>query len=166
MNNAMMNPFANVFAQNPFTTAQNPFTMWQGMMEQATKNFTTACGMPVPTAKATAEPFAFSPLMQGNPVAMFQQMMEFWQQFMPAAAKAAMPAPNGAAEPAGAWPFMGAFTGPFGQAGAANNGLSPKVTMMTVELGDMTPYMKQASEFVSQWQNMWLQNASGQWGMK
>lgn len=165
MNNAM-NPFANVFAQNPFmgmtNGAQNPFSMWQGMVEQATRNFTTACGMPMPTAKATTEPFAFSPLMQGNPMAMFQQAMEFWQQFMPSAVKAAMPAPKGAEEPAGAWPFMGAFTSPFAQAGAANNGLSPKVTMMTVELGDMTPYMKQASDFVSQWQNMWLQNA----GMK
>lgn len=151
MNN--MNPFANVFSQNPFmsmmgnnSAMQNPFSMWQDMWQNAAKQMGTACGMPVAQPQKTAfDPFSISPLMQGNPMAAYQQVMEFWQQFMPGASNGGAVAK--ADTPAGVWPFVG-----------ATGGSKPKLTVMTVELGDMAPYIKQATEFMSQWQNMWLQN--------
>lgn len=138
--NNMMNPFAAFTGNsNPFaafmTPQQNPFAMWQDMMQQATKTMTNMCGMAAP-AKATAEPFAFSPMMQMNPMAamqpMIQQGMEFWQNLLNPTAKK-----------------------------ADTTGFAPKMSVMTVELGDMSPYIKQATEFMSQWQNMWLQNVGG-----
>lgn len=121
--NNMMNPFAALMGN---TNNANPFALWQNMMQQGTQAMTAMCGMAAP--KATAEPFAFSPLMQMNPLAVMQQSMEFWQGMLNPAAKKAEPS----------------FT--------------PKVTVMTVELGDMSPYIKQATDFMSHWQNMWLQN--------
>lgn len=129
----------NYNMMNPFAaftgnnSSANPFALWQSMAQQGMQTMTTMCGMAAP--KATTEPFAFSPLMQMNPLAamqpMIQQGMEFWQGLLAPAAKPPEPS----------------FT--------------PKVTVMTVELGDMSPYIKQATEFMSQWQNMWLQNMGG-----
>lgn len=66
---------------------------------------------------------------QANPIAQiqqaFQQNMLAWQNmWMPTA----QPEPNG-------WP-------------------SPKITVMTIELGDMKPYMEAANSMLQQWQPM------------
>lgn len=135
----------------------NPLSFWQDLMTQGAKNFATMCSMNPLLAnnKVTQEPFAFSPFMMFQPQALpnaMQQAMSFWQN---AWQGMALPAKTAAAHetPAGAWPFFGAHE-------AAS--LKPKVTVMTVELGEMGPLLKQANEFIGQWQNMWLQNMGKQ----
>ena len=129
--------------QNPF---MNPFEIWQQWLKGSQalwSNMPTTCNPMAnlnPMAsmfgqqnRATSEPFAFSPLMQANPMAAMEQSMRYWQNFWSPAQKQ---------EQQAEWP-------------------APKITIMTVELGDMKPYMGPAMELIGQWQRMWLQNMGG-----
>lgn len=112
----------------------NPFAVWQEWLKNSQAlwgNLPTTC---VPMPKATVEPFAFSPMMQANPMQVMEQSMRYWQNLWAPAQKQTPQQPE--------WP-------------------APKITIMTVELGDMRPYIGPAMEMIGQWQKMWLQNMGG-----
>lgn len=76
-----------------------------------------------------------APAPVNDPFAMMQQGMQAWQQmFMPQLT----------AQPAAQFP-------------------APKITVMTIELGDMKPYMDAAANMMAMWNPAFKKMGQGQW---